>query len=95
VHDALLAGVPMLCLPQGTDNRGWCKRVEALGAGQIVEPDPDALRQLVGRLLGDEETHSRTAAIGRRLKQYDGEAVVASLIEQALDSSSVSLARRL
>lgn len=94
VHESLLAGVPMLCMPQGSDQHAWCDRVQALGAGQIVEPDPDALCAAVRLLLGDHETQSRTAALGRRLEQYDGKAEVASLVEQALDSSSATPASR-
>jgi len=79
VHESLLAGVPMLCIPQGADNRAWCHRVEMLGVGETVEPYPVAIRAAVRRLLEDEETHSRTRAVGRQLERYDGQAEVASL----------------
>ena len=84
VHESLLAGVPMVCLPQGSDHWAWCQRVRALGAGRIVEPNPADVRTAVRELLGDEEMHARTSALGRRLEEYDGEGEVAIVLEQAL-----------
>jgi MGT family glycosyltransferase len=80
VHESLVAGVPMVCLPQAFDQIPLSRRVQELGAGVIAEEDPGAVTRAVLGLLGDREAHARTKAIAERLRQYDGETRVAAAI---------------
>jgi MGT family glycosyltransferase len=84
VHESLLAGVPMVCMPQGADQLGWSWCVEALGAGQVVEMTPAAIRAGVRRLLDDERPRRRALELGQRLGRYDGETRVAELVKRVL-----------
>jgi MGT family glycosyltransferase len=80
VHESLLAGVPMVCLPQGSDQRWWCERLETLGVGRIAAPDPLVVRTTVQEVLDDAAMRARTRALGGRLAAVDGDAAVATLI---------------
>jgi len=85
LHEALLAGVPMLCLPQGSDQFAWAKRLDALGVGRLVAPDAQAIRTGVWQTLGDKELRARACALGARLAEMDGEERLARLAERFLD----------
>jgi MGT family glycosyltransferase len=80
VHESLLAGVPMVCLPQAFDQIPLSTRVAELGVGVIAEEDPGAVRDAVLKLLGDGQTHGRLAALSGRLQRYDGEGRVSAAI---------------
>jgi len=84
VHESLLAGVPMVCLPQGSDQWAWGQRVQELGAGRIVARDPHAIRSAVRDLLEDRAARDRAAQVGRSLAAYPGERRVAELVERTL-----------
>jgi MGT family glycosyltransferase len=84
VHESLLAGVPMVCLPQDVDQNLWARRVCDLGVGEAPELDPVEVRAAVLRLLADDAPRSQAQAIGRRLAEYDGGAEVRRLIDEAL-----------
>jgi UDP:flavonoid glycosyltransferase YjiC (YdhE family) len=71
VHESLVAGVPMVCMPQGSDNDDWADRVEALGAGVVAE-DADAIRDAVARLLEDEGPRSRARELAEHFAGYGG-----------------------
>jgi MGT family glycosyltransferase len=74
VHESLAAGVPMVCMPQGSDHHGWAGRIEELGAGEIVPEDPDAIRASVLRLLEDEGPALRARELSDHFAAYDGAA---------------------
>jgi MGT family glycosyltransferase len=84
VHESLLAGVPMVCIPQGSDQIAWSRRLEALGAGAIVDMTPAAIRTGVHRLIGDCRPREHAAELGEHLAAYDGEPRLAKLVEQML-----------
>jgi MGT family glycosyltransferase len=88
VHESLLAGVPMLCIPQGFDQFPLTGRVEVLGAGRVVGEDPVAIREGVRWLLLDELPLRRTREIAEHLTAYDGERRVAEVIERVLNESA-------
>ena len=44
VHESLEAGVPMVVLPQGSDQTAWGIRVGALGVGEVSPPMRRRLR---------------------------------------------------
>ena len=87
VHESLLAGVPMLCIPQGYDQFPLTRRVELLGAGRIVEEEPEQIRDGVRWLLGDDAPRSRAQELARHLVDYDSMARVAELIGRVLAGS--------
>lgn len=90
VHEALLAGVPLVCMPQALDQFAWAQRVQALGAGRIVEETPRAISLAVRTLLGEDRTRRRARELGERLADYDGECGVGELVEEALGARSHS-----
>lgn len=89
VHESLLAGVPMVLVPQAWDQFPLAGRVERLGAGLVVEEDPEAIRSAVRRLLGDGTFAARAHEIGQHLESYDGERRVASVLERVLTDNAV------
>jgi MGT family glycosyltransferase len=83
VHESLIAGVPMVCMPQGSDNVDWADRVEALGAGVVAE-DADAIRDAVVRLLEDEGPRSRARELGEHFADYGGDERLERLVAGGL-----------
>ena len=84
VHESLLAGVPMVCIPQGADQYSWSERVQAVGAGELSDATAGAIRVSVDRALSGEDMRCRAREIGEELACYDGERRVAELIERVL-----------
>jgi MGT family glycosyltransferase len=80
VHESLVAGVPLVCLPQAFDQIPLSERIAEIGAGVIVEEDACALLRAVLGLLGDDRIRERTRAIAESLQRFDGEAHVAAAI---------------
>ena len=84
VHESLLAGVPMVCLPQHSDQFDWVRRVCELGVGERVEQTAEAIREGVRRVLEDAGRRGRTREVGEHLASFDGEARVAAVMERLL-----------
>jgi MGT family glycosyltransferase len=84
VHESLLAGVPMVCLPVGSDQFHWAEQIERLGAGEQVEPNVAVIRGAVLRLLEDSPARARARALGRQLARHDGAGRVQRLIDDVL-----------
>jgi MGT family glycosyltransferase len=80
VHESLLAGVPMVCLPQALDQLPLSKRIEELGVGLVSEEDPSEVRRSVRSLLRDAEAHGRARDLSEHLRHYDGEARVSAAV---------------
>jgi MGT family glycosyltransferase len=91
VHESLLAGVPMLCIPQGYDQFPLTSRIAALGAGRVVLEDADAIRAGVHWLLDDEAPTRRARELGSHLAGYDGERRVADVFEAVLESAAIEV----
>jgi UDP:flavonoid glycosyltransferase YjiC (YdhE family) len=85
VHAGLQAGVPLVCLPQTSDQRGWTSRAVELGCGVIAEPSVDGVRSAVEQVLGDEEMRRQARALGRRLADFDGADRVAIAVRDVID----------
>jgi MGT family glycosyltransferase len=84
VHESLLAGVPMVFLPQGSDNPAWATRLTELGVGSTVEESAERIREAVLRMLGDRAVRERTRQLGDRILAHDGaDRAVAALEELA------------
>jgi len=84
VHETLLAGVPMLLMPQAWDQWPLAGRVEGLGAGLIVEESPDAVRTAARWLLEDGSVAARARELGGHLANYDGESRLADTVDRVL-----------
>jgi MGT family glycosyltransferase len=86
VHEALAAGVPMVCLPQGDDHWLWADRVRALGAGVVLDAaEPAAIGEAVAALLGDGPERRAARDVGAHLHDFPGEAEVARALDELLD----------
>jgi MGT family glycosyltransferase len=84
VHESLVAGVPMVCLPQAFDQIPLSRRVEQLGAGVIASEAPDAVARSVQTVLADGSVRARVGTLAERLRRYDGDARVAAAITACL-----------
>jgi MGT family glycosyltransferase len=80
VHESLVAGAPMVCLPQAFDQIPLSRRVAQLGVGVIAEQDPGAVARAVLSLLGDGPARLHIQAMSERLQRYDGETRLAAAI---------------
>jgi demethyllactenocin mycarosyltransferase len=80
VHESLVAGTPMVCLPQAFDQFPLSERVVELGVGVIAEESPDALAGAISKLLADDQARVRVRALSERLQLFDGDARVAAAI---------------
>jgi MGT family glycosyltransferase len=84
VHESLLAGVPMVCIPQAFDQFPLARNVKLLGAGVIANEEPTEIRDAVRSLLDGAEARASARELGEHLLRYDGERRVAEVIEQVL-----------
>ena len=80
VHESLVAGVPMVCLPQAFDQIPLSRRVAQLGVGVIAEEDPGSVAHAVLSLLGDGPARGRIQSMSEHLERFDGETRVAAAI---------------
>ncbi|MFL5780486.1 MAG: nucleotide disphospho-sugar-binding domain-containing protein [Thermoleophilaceae bacterium] len=85
VNETLLAGVPMLLMPQAWDQWPLAGRVEGLGAGLIADESADAVRTAARWLLEDDRITARARELGRHLAGYDGAGRVADAVDHVLD----------
>ncbi len=88
VHETLLAGVPMVMIPQAYDQFPLTWRVEQLGAGRVVQEDPSEIRDTLRWVLEDERPTTRARELGRHLADYDGKGKVAEVVENVLAEST-------
>jgi MGT family glycosyltransferase len=84
-HESLLAGVPMLCLPQAYDQFPLAWRIAGLGAGSVLEESPESVRQGVLWLLEDDGPTRRAQQLREMLLSFDGPGNVATVVQEALD----------
>jgi demethyllactenocin mycarosyltransferase len=88
VHESLLAGVPMLLLPQAFDQFPLAQRIERLGAGLVIDEMPAAVRTAARWLVEDDVVHARARELGEHLAAYDGESRVAAVVGRVLDENA-------
>ena len=83
-HECLLAGVPMVVIPQAYDQFPLGKRIHELGVGHYTQEDPAEIRNAVRWLIEDESPRTRAGELARHLADYDGESRVNTVVEQVL-----------
>ena len=87
VSEGLWYGVPLVVIPQGSDQYLVARRVEELGLGIVLDKravTPQALRQAVTSALADEAMAQRIEEIQSSLRGSGGYRRAADLIQQAL-----------
>ena len=85
--EGLARGLPMLCLPVTNDQPGVARRVEWLGAGEVLKPGratAGRVRESVGRLLADGRYRAAAERCRDLLKANPGVARAADIVEEAL-----------
>lgn len=83
VYESLLAGVPMLMLPQGGDQPLFAEHIESVGLGRWLRDasiPPTELRTLVEEVLADRALATRVRACGDGLRRAGGVERAAALI---------------
>jgi MGT family glycosyltransferase len=81
VHEALVAGVPMVCLPQGADQFDWSRRVAELGAGRVLwSPEVQAVRDAAAEVLAHRRYGERSREVGEGLRRFPGPARVEAVL---------------
>ncbi len=88
VHETLLAGVPMVFLPQAFDQFPLARAIATLGAGVVVEEEPFDVREAVRLLLESERAQASAGALAEHLLDYPGKALLAELIERVTASDA-------
>ena len=92
VHESLIAGVPMVCLPVGSDQPQWTRRVVACGVGERSGYEPAQIRSAIERQLSPDGGRQAAEHLARRLADYPGATLVGRLIEDVLNGAVPSVA---
>jgi MGT family glycosyltransferase len=87
-HESLMAGVPMVFIPQAFDQFPLARRAEVLGSGLRADEDPRSVRAAVRLLLQSDKASRCTQVLQRHLEDYDGETVLAGVIERELSGET-------
>jgi MGT family glycosyltransferase len=83
VHEGLYYNVPLLLVPQQSEQRFVAARVQELGAGIMVEKSAasaEALRDAALKILRDERYRKRATAVGESLRTAGGHVRAADAI---------------
>lgn len=89
MHEALYAGVPLVCIPCFADQPLNARRVAELGAGEVIafgEVSRESITSAVERVLGSPTYREATARISRDLRATRG-------IEHAVEVLATAAAR--
>jgi MGT family glycosyltransferase len=84
VAESLLAGVPMLFVPQGADQAAWASRVETLSAGRVVAESAEEMRGGVEAMLHDDQARRGAHVLGRQLAECPGVERLRAVVEAPL-----------
>jgi MGT family glycosyltransferase len=81
VSESLYFGVPLMMVPQTSEQGGVAARTEMLGAGIILkDTGADAIRQAADRLASEESFRNNAKAIGDSFRKCSGPAGAAEKI---------------
>jgi len=83
VHEAILAGTPMLLTPRSREQRRTATRLCALGVATMMDR-PESLRAQADRLASDPALHARLAAVRARATAAGGPGPAADLLWAAV-----------
>jgi UDP:flavonoid glycosyltransferase YjiC (YdhE family) len=89
--EALLAGVPMIAVPQAVDQFANADRLVELGVARrldTADASPERLREALLALVGDPEVARRSASLREETRAEGGTARAADLVEAELRASS-------
>ncbi len=87
--ECLAAGVPMVCLPVANDQPGVARRVEWVGAGEVLpirKVSAKRLRSLLQRVLNEPSYRKAALRCRDEIRKVDGAAVAAEIIAGAFKS---------
>ena len=90
VHQALQHGVPMLLVPQQTEQALTAARVVELGAGLILNRQAvtrEKVRGMANRLMSEGAFRLQAAAIGARLNEAGGAPKAADAVERMIEAN--------
>lgn len=85
--ECLSRGVPMVCLPIANDQPGVARRVEWIGAGEVLPVrgvTAARLRRTLVRVLDDPRYGEAARRCRHEIEKVDGAALAADIIERAL-----------
>lgn len=92
-HTTLGAGVPSVCVPHVSDQTGWAELLLNLGVAPPAAPrrtlTAARLARRIKEALADRGMRTRAAAIAERMKNDNGPARAAVLIEEAASAFAV------
>lgn len=95
--ECLAAGVPMICLPVTNDQPGVARRVEWVGAGEVLpiqKVNTKRLHTLLQRVLNEPSYREEALRCRAEIQKVDGAAGAAEVIERAFDSGEPVLRTR-
>jgi MGT family glycosyltransferase len=87
VMESLYHGVPMVVIPQMSEQRANGMRVDELGFGRLLPREDftaESLRKSVEEVAADQAVAERTKDMGRRMRAVDGPALAADAVEEYL-----------
>ncbi|MFI0982691.1 macrolide family glycosyltransferase [Streptomyces sp. NPDC021093] len=91
VMESLYHGVPMVVVPQMSEQHANGLRVEELGLGRLLTRDDfgvESLTKAVDEVAADRAVADRTRATGEAMRKVDGPAVAADAVEDYLARAS-------
>ena len=90
-HESLLAGVPMVVVPQAVDQFLVGERVAEVGAGIALAPrrlDPERLRGAIHRVYDEPAYAAAARRVGDELRAAGGAPRAADVVEDVLDGAA-------
>ena len=90
VHEALLAGKPMVALPIASDQPGNARRLERIGVAEVIFPaqlTAARLRTAAQRVMSDPKYTAAAQAMQRHLQQLQGLERAVQLVEGVIPQS--------
>jgi len=87
VLESLSEGVPLVAIPLGNDQPGVAARLRERRVGVVIRPgklSPARLRRAVRLLLEDPNYRTRAQQLGHTIREIDGPAAAAEIIERSL-----------